>query len=171
MPRHLARAAAVLVALLPVVISGNAQAQHEAASTETGHPAGHAHHENTIGLFIGHATEDVGSRENGVALGLEYERRLSPGFGIGGIVEHTYGDLDVWVYALSFAYHSGPWKLYAAPGIEDTERGNERMLRLGIEYGFSVGKWEISPQLDIDFVEREAEVLVFGLTFARGFDF
>jgi hypothetical protein len=171
MPRHLARAAAVPVALFSTVISGNALAQHESPSGESAHPAVHGHYENAVGIFLGFATEDVGSRENGLALGLEYERRLNSKFGIGGIVEHTYGDLDVWVYGLSFAYHTGPWRLYVAPGIEDTDRGDERLLRFGVEYGFAVGKWEIAPQLDIDLVDREAEVFVFGLTFARGFDF
>jgi len=110
-------------------------------------------------------------REHGVALGIEYERRLNDRFGIGGILEHTYGELDVWVYAVSFAYHSGPWRLYAAPGIEDTHHGSEKMLRLGVEYGSPAGRWIIAPQFDIDFVEREAEVLVIGERFARGFNF
>jgi hypothetical protein len=45
------------------------------------------------------------------------------------------------------------------------------MLRVGVEHGFHVGKWEISPQVDIDFVERESDVLVIGVVFARGFNF
>ena len=129
------------------------------------------HRDHALGFVVGGATEESGSRDDGVAVGVEYERRLTPGFGIGGIVEHTYGELDVWVYAVSFAFHTGPWRLYAAPGIEDTHHGSEKMLRLGVEYGIPVGRWEIAPQFDLDIVDREAEVLVLGLTFARGFDF
>ena len=154
--------------VLVLLVSADAIAQHETAA---GEGAGHGHHANAIGFFVGLATEEAGSRENGAAIGIEYERRLSPRFGIGGIVEHTYGEFDVWVYAVSFAYHGGPWRLYAAPGIEDTHHGSEKMLRLGVEYGIPVGGWEIAPQFDIDFVEREAEVLVLGVTFARSFDF
>jgi hypothetical protein len=154
-------AASLLLASAP--LSAEQAAPHDSP--------GHSYHRNGIGFFLGAATEEAGSRENGVALGIEYERRLSASFGIGGIAEHTYGDLDVWVYAVSFAYHTGPWRMYAAPGIEDTRHGSEKMLRLGVEYGIPVGRWEIAPQFDIDIVDREAEVLVLGLTFARGFDF
>ncbi|MEE4161219.1 MAG: hypothetical protein V2I25_01850, partial [Woeseiaceae bacterium] len=92
-------------------------------------------------------------------------------FGIGAIVEHTYGDLDIYVYAVPFAYHNGPWKLYVAPGVEEGEGGSLGMLRVGVEHGFHVGKWEISPQVDVDFVERESDVFVIGVVFARGFNF
>ena len=159
---------AATLSLLVLLAPATAPAEDEAGA---GHDPAHGHHDNAIGFFLGFATEEAGSRENGLALGVEYERRLNRQFGIGAIVEHTYGDLDVWVYAVSFAYHTGSWRLYAAPGIEDTHHGSEGMLRLGVEYGIPVGGWEIAPQFDIDFVEREAEVLVIGVTFARGFNF
>ena len=171
MPRRFLRTVGLSFAILASVTSGIVRAQQESTSEESAHQPSHGHHKNVIGFFVGEAYEDGGSRDNGLALGLEYERRLSARFGIGALVEHTYGDLAVLVYAVSFAYHKGPWKLYAAPGIEETDSGNERMLRLGIEYGFSVGEWEISPQFDVDLVDREAEVFVFGVTFARGFNF
>ena len=157
--------------LLGLVASTPVSAEETNLGEGSQHASAEHHHENALGFFVGGATEEAGSREAGLAVGIEYERRLSPRFGIGGIVEHTYGDLDVWVYAVSFAFHSGPWRLYAAPGIEDTHHGSERMLRLGVEYGIPIGGWEIAPQFDIDFVDREAEVLVIGLTFAKGFNF
>jgi len=171
MPHRFVSTAAALLALAALLVPAVSFAQGDPEADETGHASAHGHYDNAIGFFVGGATEEAGSRENGVALGVEYERRLSPRFGIGGIVEHTYGDLDVWVYAVSFAWHAGPWRLYAAPGIEDTHHGSEKMLRLGVEYGIPVGGWEIAPQFDVDFVDREAEVLVLGLTFARGFNF
>ncbi len=127
------------------------------------HHAGAESHKHYFAGFIGGADE---GRDEGLALALEYERRLSPRFGIGGVVEHTYGDLDTWVYAVPLAYHNGPWKLYAAPGIEDGEHGSESLIRLGVEYGFHRGNWEISPQFDIDFVDGE-EIFVFGVAFGR----
>ena len=129
------------------------------------------HHTHTVGLFVGGASDNFGRRDEGVAVGLEYEYRLSKSFGIGAMVEHTYGDLDTWVYVVPLAYHAGPWKFYAAPGIEDGHHGSESMLRVGFEYGFHVGTWEISPQVDMDLIERERDVFVMGLTFLRGFDF
>ncbi|MFL2545918.1 MAG: hypothetical protein ACJ0SL_00910 [Candidatus Rariloculaceae bacterium] len=84
------------------------------------------------------------------------------------MAEHTAGEDDFWVYAVPFAYHSGRWKFYSAPSIEESAHGSESLLRLGGEYGFGVNGWEISPQLDVDIVDGE-EVLVIGVTFGRGY--
>lgn len=126
----------------------------------------HSYHKDTFGVFLGFATE--GSRDNGVAFGIEYEHRLSAAAGIGVVAERTFGDLEAWVFAAPVAYHDGPWKLYVGPGIERREGENEFLVRLGGEYGFHFGDWEISPQLDIDFVDDES-VFVIGLTLLRGF--
>lgn len=126
----------------------------------------HEFHRNFLAGFIGVTHED--RRDNGLALGIEYERRLNKSFGIGLLAEYTIGDLDFWVYAVPFAYHTGRWKLYIAPGIEDGEGGTESLVRLGAEYAFEVGEWEISPQLDVDFVDGE-EVLVLGVVIGKGF--
>lgn len=127
----------------------------------------HAEHKNVIALFVGGATDE--RRDKGPALGLEYERRVSSSFGIGILVEHTFGDLNSVVYALPFAYHSGAWKAYVAPGIEDREGHEaEDLFRIGAEYGFHVGDWEIAPQVDLDFVEGD-RVFVIGVTFGKGF--
>ncbi len=56
----------------------------------------------------------------------------------------------------------------AAPGIEDGEHGTEKLVRIGAEYGFEVKGWEISPQVDLDFVDGD-QVFVLGVTFGRGF--
>jgi hypothetical protein len=130
------------------------------------HEGSHAYHKNTAALFVGFAGE--GRRENGLALGAEYERRLNADFGIGLLAEHTFGDLDTWVVALPLAYHSGAWKFYLAPGVEERHAGTESLLRVGAEYGFEYGEWEISPQIDVDFVDGE-EIYVIGVTFGHGF--
>ena len=59
--------------------------------------------------------------------------------------------------------------MYVAPGIEHEEgHGDHYMVRLGVEYAFQVGKYEIAPQLDVDFVNGDT-VFVMGLTFGLGF--
>jgi hypothetical protein len=125
-------------------------------------------HRNFLAVFAGITDED--RRERAATLGIEYERRLSERFGIGALVEHAYGDLDFTIYAIPFAWHTGHWKWYVAPGIENSDHhsGNEFLLRLGVEYAFEVGAYELLPQFDVDFVDGE-EVLVLGLTFGRGF--
>ncbi len=141
-----------------------------AVFAESGHEAHgemHDFHPNVIAMFVGVTSED--RREEAFTLGLEYERRLNRSFGLGVIAERASGDLDFWVFAVPFAWHNGPWKLYAAPGIEDSDaHGSEFLFRVGVEYGFEVGGFEISPQLDVDFVDGE-EALVFGVTIGKGF--
>ena len=162
----------VLPAVLLVLAAFASQPLYaeEESHRSASHGAENAYHKHILGLFVGGAAEEFGRRDNGFVLGLDYEYRFSPSFGIGAILEHTYGDLDIYVYAIPFAYHNRRWKLYIAPGIEEGEGGAEQMLRIGAEYGFHAGKWEISPQVDIDFVERERDVFVIGMTFARSFD-
>ena len=129
---------------------------------------GHEYAPNLVAAFVGITSED--RRENGLSLGLEYERRLSRSFGIGALAELTFGDIEVWVFAVPFAFHTGPWKFYVAPGFEnaDDTDDNESLIRVGGEYGFEVGRWEIAPQLDVDLVDGDV-VLVGGVTFGWGF--
>ncbi len=135
---------------------------HEGGS---GDEAAHEFHPNMLGLFLGETFE---GREEDFTFGLEYERRLNASFGIGVFAEHVTGDLDFWVYGLPFAYHSGPWKAYIAPGVEDGDHGSEFLLRVGGEYAFEAGEWEISPQLNLDFVDNE-ELWVLGVVIGKGF--
>ncbi len=125
----------------------------------------HDHHEphSVIGVFIGDTTED---RRDGLTLGLEYEYRATKRLGVGFTAERVSGDFDTTVFALPVALHEGPWKVYAGPGIERGEEGDEPLLRVGLEYGFHVGEYEISPQIDMDFVDGE-RLFVFGAVFAR----
>ncbi|WP_439105778.1 hypothetical protein [Congregibacter sp.] len=133
------------------------------APTHGGH--GFPHH--TLGVFLGDTTET--RRSQGLTLGLEYEYRMSERLGFGAILEHVGGDFDTNVAVVPVALHRGPWKLYAGPGIEDSEEeGSSFLFRVGLEYGFHVGKYEVSPQIDLDFVEDE-QLFIFGVVIARPF--
>jgi hypothetical protein len=87
---------------------------------------------------------------------------------VGVTADHVWGDFNTSVYVLPAAYHRGPWKFYAGPGIEDSDEGSEKLLRVGVEYGFHAGHYEISPQIDVDFVDGE-HLFVFGFVIARPF--
>lgn len=76
--------------------------------------------------------------------------------------------LDFWIYAVPFAYRSGRWRWYVAPGVEEGDQGTESLLRFGAEYAFEVGAIEIAPQVAVDFVGGE-DVLVLGVVFLKGF--
>jgi hypothetical protein len=156
---------AVLTLLSIVAGASPAFAQADEHESASEHEATHDFHPNLLALFVGFADE---GRDEGFALGIEYERRLDKSFGVGVLAEHTFGNLDFWVYAVPFAYHTGRWKLYVAPGVEDGDHGSESLVRIGGEYAFEVGAWEIAPQLDVDFVDGN-EVYVLGVTFGKGF--
>jgi len=158
------RARAILIALIICgahVVSAHAT-EHEGGPA---HKSSHDPHPNMLGVFLG---ETFDGREEEFTIGLEYERRVNQSFGIGAFAEYVSGDLDFWVYGLPFAYHTGRWKLYLAPAVEDGEHGSEFLVRVGGEYAFEVGEWEISPQLNLDFVDSE-EVWVLGFVIGKGF--
>lgn len=153
-----------LIALLaaPVVFSD----EHEHHSA-TDHEASHDYHRNVVSVLVGITGET--RRDYGTTLGLGYERRISKTLSVGVLVEHTYGDLDFWVYAVPFAYRTGRWKFFAAPGIEDGHHGSEFLFRLGAEYAIDIGDgWEVAPQLSIDFVDSE-KLGIIGVSLAKGF--
>ena len=157
---------ALITGAAPVATTNAAEHEHEGEDAhEESHAASHEYHANTLGLFLGVTQE---GRAEDFTIGLEYERRLNKSFGIGAVAEYVSGDLDFWVYAVPFAYHTGPWKFYVAPGIEDGEEDSDFLVRVGGEYAFELGKWEVSPQIDLDFVDNN-EVWVLGIVIGRGF--
>ena len=122
---------------------------------------------NSAGVFVGVTGEN--RRENGFTLALTYERRFSESFGVGVEAERVFGDLEFWLATVPFAYHYKAWKFFAGPGIEmPDDDDNEFLVRVGGEYGFEVGRWEIAPVLAVDFVDSETEVVA-GLGFLYGF--
>lgn len=158
------RAVGLLFSLLMVSPAFGEPDEHEPVS---GHETTHDYHKNVISGFIGITGET--RRENGTTFGLEYFRRVNRTFSIGAVVERASGDLDFWVYAMPFAFHTGRWKFFVAPGIEDSDHhGSEFLVRVGGEYAFEVGSWEIAPQLSIDFVNGE-ELGVLGIAIGKGF--
>lgn len=163
---------AFITLLLVVLCMRTAHAQtdeHESTSgheATTHHESEHDSHKNMLGLFVGLTHE--GKRNNGVALGIEYVRRFGPSFAVGAIIERTFADQEIWVFAVPFAYHTGRWKFLAAPGIEKSDHGNESLIRLGGEYTYEVGDWEISPQFNVDFVDGDT-IPVLGVLFGKGF--
>jgi hypothetical protein len=120
-----------------------------------------------FGAFIGVTGED--RRDNGLTLAATYQLRFVKSFGVGIEAERVVGDLDFWVATLPFTYHLGQWEFFAAPGLEIPDDGdNEPLVRIGAEYGFETGDWEISPLLSFDFVDSDQEVIA-GVHFTRAF--
>ncbi len=127
--------------LLTVLIPGMAAAEN--AHDE--HGEAHDFHPNVLGLFGGITSKT--RRDGALTFGIEYERRFNQSFGLGVVAERASGDLDFWVFAVPIAFHTGPWKLYVAPGVEDSDHhGSEFLFRVGAEYAFDMGGYELAPQ-------------------------
>lgn len=124
---------------------------------------------NELAVFAGFTRSDA---DDGPSLGLDYEHRLTRLFGIGGTLEWTGADMREGVIAVAFDFHV--WKelkLFVATGaeIETEDETDEFLVRLGIEYGFDIGKkWEIAPSLNFD-VTSDENAIVLGAAFARSF--
>ena len=164
MPRTRLRLLLTVLCAVCVAPVYSQDAEHESAP---GHETEHKEHKNVVSFFTG--LTHGGRRKNILALGVAYERLLNKKFAIGVIAEHTFGDADFTVYAVPFAYRMDRWKFYVAPGIEKSQaHGTESLVRLGAEYAFRAGTWEVSPQVAVDFVDGD-EVLILGIVFGKGF--
>lgn len=166
-PGKLGRLTATLIALCAAPVCAQTidhdTSEHESTSS---HESEHESHKNVVSFFVGVTHE---GRRDAPTLGVAYERHLNESFGIGVLAERAFGDADFTVYAVAFGYRFDRWKFYVAPGIEDSDvHGTESLIRLGAEYAFEAGSWEISPQLAVDFVDGE-EVFVLGVVFGKGF--
>ena len=157
---------------LVFLLLGAAQPPVRAEPAETGakeRPEWVEDGRNELALFVG-VTDVAG--DPGPSLGLDYEHRFTRLFGLGATVEYTSADLRDWLLAVSFNWHV--WKelkLFAAPGaeLEKKDGSDSFVLRLGVEYGFGIGKkWEVAPALNVDFTSDDTAIVI-GVGFARKF--
>jgi hypothetical protein len=124
---------------------------------------------NELALVVG-ATRTPS--DSGPSLGLDFGHRFTRLFGLGGTIEWTGADIRDGVVAIVFDFHV--WKelkFFVAPGIEieTVEKGDEPFLRLGIEYGFDIGKkWAVAPAVNYDFTSSE-NAIVLAVGFGKSF--
>ncbi len=123
------------------------------------------HKKNVIAGFLGLTHE---RRENGLALGVEYERKISESVGVGMLAEYTFGDFDFWVVAVPVYFGMDRWRFGIAPGLEGTRGDTEALARLIVAYEFEGANKHYAPTFAVDFVDGE-QVYVLGVTI--GFEF
>ncbi len=128
----------------------------------------HRHH---IGLFLGAVTRfEAGETETGGALGLEYEYRLAPAWGVGGLLEDVvFGEGRDLALVLPISWH--PWrelKLSVGPGVEFNGHDSEFLGRVSVGYDLKIGRFTLAPEMSGDFT-RESQSFVYGLTLGWGF--
>jgi len=65
-----------------------------------------------------------------------------------------------------------PWEwlnLSAAPGVEFVRDGSDEfVVRLGVAYEFELGRWNLAPEISVDFT-RESQTCDCGLSLGRHF--
>jgi hypothetical protein len=132
------------------------------APAEELHPESEA--PNLVELFVGVTHDDS---DNELSVGATYERRLSAGFGVGGIGEYT-ADRE-FVLAVPFFWHPvEPWRFLVAPGTEIEDGDHEFLVRLGGSYEIEFSDWSLSPEVNLDFVDSDV-VIVVGASFGWKF--
>lgn len=138
------------------------------AFAQNGEPEWAEDGRNELAVFIGATFIESGT---GLSLGLDYEYRFLRQFGLGATIEYTEPPNRDGVAAISFNWHA--WKelkAFVATGAElSTDEGNVFLVRLGVEYGFDIGKgWEIAPALNFDVTSDEGAIVA-GVSFGKRF--
>jgi hypothetical protein len=151
---------------------------HKTNSKEESH-----FHYNHFALFAG-ASSLYEKNETHFTLGADYIRYFSPecDFAVGIYSEVIFAHHTEWIFGSVIIY--APTKnlrIRSGPGIEliqeevhsdcncnTTKTMVEFLIRIGTLYDFHLGKFSISPSLDIDFL-RSTTTLVWGVSFGMGF--
>ncbi|UCE41406.1 MAG: hypothetical protein JSV17_18575 [Candidatus Aminicenantes bacterium] len=160
-------------------------------SSQTHEAETHQYHRHHIGLFLG-GTSNLKKEETDFTLGIEYEYRLSKEmsrWSIGLIGELIFAHETEYLVVVPIILRvTDAFFLRAGPGIEwahhgeenghdnihaaEAENGNGResefFVRVGIGYGFEVGKFSITPTLDVDIFKSQT-TLVWGIAIGKGF--
>ena len=147
---------------------------------ETDENVEHEYHPHHLGVFVG--VTSLKERQ-GFTVGGEYEYRLHPHAGIGGLVEHATNDFSATTVAFPIFFHPKPsgdgLRLGVGPGFERARepRSGEKsehtathfLVRATAIYDIFVKEnVTVSPNLSIDFVNGE-EIFIFGVTIGFGF--
>jgi hypothetical protein len=141
------------------------------SAEDTGH-GGLPHHHLAVFAGGGLETESGESSRAGFALGLIYEYRFHEKWGIGAAVDalgqNTMRETAV---AVPVSFHpTERWRLFAGPGVEFTDHGDEFLIRMGVGYEIPLhGNWTIAPEFTADIIEGGKRLFIGGI--ALGYEF
>jgi len=139
---------------------------------EAGHHHHGAEHKNIIGVFVG-ATKSENSTD--ATFGVEYERKLTPQFGLGAAYEvipdaHEGEGVSIALAAAYWHPHAG-WRVGAGIGqetIQGTHSVSNTLTRLTAEYDFHVMGYGVAPTISFDSADGISSQ-AFGISIGRGF--
>ena len=151
--------------LLGVIGSiASANAQHEAVGKAAHIPHG-PHH-----LSILLADTRIDGEGDNSTLGIDYEYRVSPLIGLGGVIEHAYGGPDATtLLAVADIHIYEGFTVQVGPGFEHRISENVFVARAGILYEFEYENFYYVATAALGFSPGEASAMVAG--FAIGFSF
>lgn len=166
--KDISYASAFLIVLLCIFQS----AASANADAKSGHHELPHHH---VALFAGAGLErdDHGHEEDGTALGIKYDIQFHEKWSIGVAIERLYGSGQhrSWVAVVPVSFHATEaWRIFAGPGFESNEVKDTYLIRVGLAYEFSInGRWSVSPEVMVDFIEGGAKTYVMGIALGYGF--
>lgn len=147
------------------------------AAEEGDHHDPHHWHPNHLALSLGGMSQLEEPHETSLALGLDYERRLTEEVGVEGLSDFTFGEhsRDLLFAATLTLRPLGGLKLMAGPGFEVGEEkatGHTHadfVLLVGAAYEIPVGPLTLAPTVHWDFVGRTRTNVMYGLGVGVGF--
>jgi hypothetical protein len=148
------------------VLSGLPTLAEEAGQPNAPHEV-EAYHRNKIEFGIANTHTKHG--DNAITLAVSYGYRFSELASIGILGEYAFGDLDFGIVGIPLKLYPGDgWVLVAMPGVEIHDGHQEVLFRLGVGYEFEMEGFSITPEVAVDYVDDEVDLVV-GLTFGFGF--
>jgi len=121
---------------------------------------------NELALFLGGTTNKDATA---ITFGLDYQYRLTPLVGIGGLIDHAAGDIKSTLLGAAAFLHFLSWEITLAPAVEFVGDETNFTFRVGLAYEISLPAFSISPALNLD-TERGGELsVVYGLSFGIEF--
>lgn len=137
-------------------------AENQASGSEEREPP------HRMAIFLGISHEDGENSDTG---GFDYEYRLAsvPFLGVGGLIDHAFGDVDATLYLAAVSFHPVRGLVLATGAGFEREDGETKFaVRLTVGYEFSFGKFWIEPEFNADFIEGD-EIQVAGANFGWTF--
>ena len=122
-----------------------------------------------LALFAGGGVEAESGESSraGFAFAFIYEYRFHEHWGIGAVADalgqNTIRDSAV---VVPVSYHlTEQWRLFAGPGVEFSDHGDEFLVRVGVSYEIPLAdKWTIGPEFAADFVNGGKKVFIGGVS-------
>ena len=141
------------------------------SAEEAGHGELPSHH---LALFAGGGVEAESGESSraGFAFAVIYEYRFHERWGIGAaadaLSQNSFRDSTL---VVPVSYHlTEQWRLFAGPGMEFSDHGDEFLVRIGVAYEIPLAdKWTIGPEFATDFVNGGKKIFIGGV--AVGYEF